>query len=100
MFLDKWQYAIAEMEGTTYGADGRGIPVLTYEEMAGLVLGYDPWQLGMQMHQVDVEPLLDKMGVEYDASTKFLGKDGKFIGKPADVAVNCEHMRHIYQMKR
>ena len=67
MFLDKWQYAIAEMEGTTYGQNGHGIPVLTYEEMAGLVLGYDPWELGMQMHQVDVEPLLDKMGVEYDA---------------------------------
>lgn len=62
MFLDKWQYAIAEMEGTTYGENGHGIPVLTYEEMAGLVLGYDPWELGMQMHQVDVEPLLDKMG--------------------------------------
>ncbi len=42
MFLDKWQYTIAEMEGTTYGANGGGIPVLTYEEMAGLVLGYDP----------------------------------------------------------
>lgn len=42
MFLDKWQYTIAEMEGVTYGQDGRGIPVLTYEEMAGLVLGYDP----------------------------------------------------------
>ena len=40
MFLDKWQYAIAEMEGTTYGQNGHGIPVLTYEEMAGLVLGY------------------------------------------------------------
>lgn len=60
MFLDKWQYTIAEMEGVTYGQDGRGIPVLTYEEMAGLVLGYDPWELGMQMHQVDVEPLLEK----------------------------------------
>ena len=54
------------MEGTTYGENGHGIPVLTYEEMAGLVLGYDPWALGMQMHQVDVEPLLDKMGIEYD----------------------------------
>ncbi len=35
MFLDKWQYTISEMEGTTYGKDGYGIPVLTYEEMAG-----------------------------------------------------------------
>lgn len=66
MFLDKWQYTISEMEGTFYGQDNRGIPVLTYEELAGLVLGYDPWELGMQMHQVAVEPLLDKMGVQYD----------------------------------
>lgn len=89
MFMDRWQYTIAEMEGITYGADGHGIPVLTYEELAGLVLGYDPWELGMQMHQVDVEPLLDKMGVEYDPSAKFLGKNGKYIGQPLDAAVNC-----------
>ena len=62
------------MEGTFYGQDNRGIPVLTYEELAGLVLGYDPWELGMQMHQVAVEPLLDKMGVQYDPSAKYLGK--------------------------
>lgn len=88
MFLDRWQYAIAEMEGVTYGQDGAGIPVLTYEEMAGLVLGYDPWELGMQMHQVAVEPLLDKMGVKYDPAAKYLGKNGKYIGKPEDAAVN------------
>lgn len=88
MFMDRWQYAIAEMEGVTYGADGRGIPVLTYEEMAGLVLGYDPWELGMQLHQVNVEPLLDKMGVEYDPAAKYLGKYGKYIGQPAEAAVN------------
>ena len=60
-FLDRWQYVIAEMEGKTYGQNGFGIPVLTYEELAGLVLGYDPWDLGLQLHQVAVEPLLDKM---------------------------------------
>ena len=26
MFMDKWQYTISEMEGTTYGQDGYGIP--------------------------------------------------------------------------
>ena len=83
MFLDKWQYAIAELEGTTYGADGHGIPVLSYEEMAGLVLGYDPWDLGMQMHQVSVEPLLNKLEIEYDESHKFLGNNGKYISHPA-----------------
>ena len=86
MFLDRWQYAISEMEGVTYGENG-GIPVLTYEELAGLVLGYDPWELGMQMHQVPVESLLDKMGVEYDPGAKYLGRDGKYIGRPEDTAL-------------
>lgn len=89
MFLDRWQYAIHEIEGVAYGENGKGIPVLTYEEMAGLVLGYNPWDLGVQMHQVDVEPLLDKMGIEYDPSKKFLGRDGKYIGKPQDIELNC-----------
>ncbi len=65
------------MEGVTYGQDGRGIPVLTYEELAGLVLGYDPWELGMQMHQVDVEPLLEKMGIDYDPAAKIPGAPRK-----------------------
>jgi heterodisulfide reductase subunit B len=99
MFLDKWQYTIAEMEGTTYGEGGCGIPVLTYEEMAGLVLGYDPWELGMQMHAVDVEPLLNKMGVEYDPSAKYLGKSGKYIGKPDPTVVNRAVEASIYKMR-
>jgi len=70
MFLDRWQYTIEQMEGKTYGANGQGIPVLTYEEMAGLVLGYDPWDLGMQLHQIDVEPLLLKMGIDYNPAGK------------------------------
>lgn len=82
MFLDKWQYTLASMEGTTYGENGSAIPVLTYEEMAGLVMGYDPWELGMQMHEVDVEPLLDKMGIDYNPGTKYLGQNGKNIGTP------------------
>ena len=82
MFMDKWQYTIAEMEGTTYGNEGLGIPVLTYEEFAGLVLGYDPWDLGLQMHQVQIETLLDKMGIPYDPSKKYKTKDGKDIGQP------------------
>jgi len=81
-FLDRWQYVIAEMEGKTYGENGYGIPVLTYEEMAGLVLGLDPWEMGMQLHQVSVETLLDKLGYQYDAENKFKGADGEDIGKP------------------
>jgi heterodisulfide reductase subunit B len=61
--------------------------VLTYEEMAGLVLGYDPWDLGLQMHQVPVEPLLDKMGIDYDPAAKYLGRHGKFIGAPQEARI-------------
>ncbi len=82
MFFDRWQYAISEMEGKTYGPDGQGIPVMTYEELAGLVLGFNPWDLGFQVHQVPVEPFLDKIGVEYDPSQKFKGKNGEFLGRP------------------
>lgn len=86
MFLDRWQYAISEMEHKTYGTDGQGIPVFTYEEVAGLVLGYDPWDIGLQVHQVTVEPLLDKMGVPYDPEKKYLGVDGKKMGRPDNPA--------------
>jgi heterodisulfide reductase subunit B len=82
MFLDRWQYALSEMEGITYGENGLGIPVLTYEELAGMILGYDPWDLGLQVHQVPVEPLLDKIGIPYDAQRKFLTLDGNMMGQP------------------
>ena len=82
MFMDRWQYTIAELEGKTYGNDGKGIPVLTYEEMAGMLLGYNPWDLGMQLHQVQVESLLDKIGIAYDPADKYVGKSGKFLGEP------------------
>lgn len=82
MFMDKWQYTIGEMEGRTYGPEGRGIPVLTYEELAGLVLGYDPWDLGLQMHQVDMEPILKKMSYDYSPDQKYLSAEGKYLGKP------------------
>jgi heterodisulfide reductase subunit B len=83
MFLDRWQYTLSEMEGVTYGDQGRGIPVLTYEELSGLMLGYDPWDVGLQVHQVPVEPLLDKIGIPYNPDKKYLGKEGLDIGKPA-----------------
>jgi heterodisulfide reductase subunit B len=83
MFLDKWQYTISELEGITYGDNGYGIPVFTYEELAALVLGYDPWDIGLQMHQVAVEPFLDKVGIAYDPEKKFKNIKGEDIGKPA-----------------
>jgi len=82
MFLDKWQYTIAEMENKTYDKHGYGIPVLTYEEMTGLLLGYDPWELGLQLHQVQVERLLDKMGIPNNPDDKYKGKSGKILPKP------------------
>ncbi len=81
-FLDRWQYVISEMEGKVYGGDGYGIPVLTYEELAGLVLGYNPWEIGLQMHQVSVEPLLKKMGYEYDPDDKYIVGDQKITSFP------------------
>lgn len=81
-FLDRWQYVISEQTGKTYGRDGYGIPVLTYEELAGIVLGYDPWDLGLQLHQVAVEPLLDKIGVEYRPEEKYLGLNKEDLLRP------------------
>jgi len=82
MFLDRWQYTIAEMEHKTYDREGYGIPVLTYEEMAGLLLGYDPWKLGLQIHQVQCERLLDKIGIPYDPKQKYNSASGKILRAP------------------
>lgn len=77
MFLDRWQYTLAEMEGKTYDKGGLGIPVLSHEELAGIMLGMDPWKLGLQMHQVQVESLLDKLGYSYSKKEKYY-----IAGKP------------------
>jgi heterodisulfide reductase subunit B len=83
MFMDRWQYTIREMEGTLYGDGGRsGIPVLTYEELAGLVLGYDPWVLGMQYHNVQSDKVMERMGVPFNVETKFLSKEGAILAPP------------------
>ena len=50
-FLDRWQYVLSETNGKVYGENGYGIPVLSSEELAALVMGYDPWTIGPQMHQ-------------------------------------------------
>jgi heterodisulfide reductase subunit B len=81
-FMDRWQYALAEMEGKTYDEQGYGIPTLSYEEVAGLALGFNPWEIGLQLHQVSVDPLLDKIGVDYDPSQKFKGKNVEDLGLP------------------
>jgi hypothetical protein len=42
----------------------------------------NPWDLGLQVHQVPIEPLLDKIGIPYDPEMKFRGVDGQDLGKP------------------
>jgi len=43
----------------------------------------------MQLHQVSVESLLDKLGINYDPSKKFNGYLNENIGIPA----KPEHLR-------
>jgi len=81
-FMDRWQYVIGDMKGETYGEDGNGIPVLTYEEVAALCLGFDPWDIGLQMHQTAVEPLLAKIGIAYNPEKKYVGYSGRRLEKP------------------
>jgi heterodisulfide reductase subunit B len=68
VFLDKEQWAIKELMGTVYD-----VPTLSYTELAGLLLGWDPYDVvGIQAHTVPVEPLLDKIGIPYDRSKEWL----------------------------
>lgn len=72
-FLDRWQYVSAVNENKLFGAENKAIPVLTFEEITALLLGYEPWKIGLQMHQIPVEPLLDKLGIPYSKKDKYLG---------------------------
>ena len=57
--LDGEQWAVGELTGTRYE-----IPVLNYAELAGLLLGWDPYDdVGIQTHAVPVEPLLKRIGI-------------------------------------
>lgn len=61
-FLDKEQWAIWKLTGDEFF-----VPVLNYAELAGLLLGYDPYdRVGIQSHSVPVEPLLEKIGIPYN----------------------------------
>ena len=53
----------------------------------------------MQFHQVDVEPLLRKMGVEFDPAAKYLGRDGKYIGRPEAAVVNSGPDKRVYRIR-
>jgi heterodisulfide reductase subunit B len=71
VLLDKEQWAIEQMCGKAFN-----IPTLSYTELAGLLLGWDPYDVvGIQAHTVPVEPLLDKIGIPYDKSKEWLAKE-------------------------
>jgi heterodisulfide reductase subunit B len=49
------------------------VPVLSYAELAALLLGWDPYEAaGIQYHTVPVEPLLDRIGLPVVPSRAFL----------------------------
>ncbi len=71
VMLDKEQWAILQMTGKEYN-----IPILSYSELAGLLLGWDPYDVvGIQSHTEPVEPLLDKIGIPYDQSKQWLTRE-------------------------
>jgi heterodisulfide reductase subunit C len=45
------------------------------------VLSIDKGKL-IEIHQVAVEPLLDKLGIKYDPEKKYKGRNGEDIGLP------------------
>jgi heterodisulfide reductase subunit B len=71
MILDKEQWAIRELTGVDYR-----IPTLSYTELAGLLLGWDPYGVvGIQTHNVRLEPLLDKIGIPCDRSKEWIAEE-------------------------
>jgi heterodisulfide reductase subunit B len=51
-----------------------------------LLLGYDPWDIGLQTHEVAVEPLFDKLGISYNPETKYNGLNGMKLKVPENPA--------------
>ena len=49
----------------------KGYRSLPMKRLPDWFLDYDPWDLGLQMHQTDCEPVLEKMGIEYDPGAKY-----------------------------
>jgi len=80
LFLDKEQHAVHELTGKWFD-----IPVLSYTELAALLLGWDPYAVaGIQAKTVPVEPLLDRIGIPYD-------KDRMYVPDPTEKAPTHEH---------
>jgi len=78
--LDREQWAVNELTG----ADFR-IPVLSYAELAGLLLGWDPYDVvGIQGHTVPVEPLLDRIGIPRSTRPAYLRDDAGAMTRRSD----------------
>jgi len=79
--MDKQQWALKELTQREYY-----VPVLTYTELAGLLLGWDPYDIvGIQFHTVPVEPLLDKIGIPHDRRESWLDRNGQPLPCPDEI---------------
>jgi heterodisulfide reductase subunit B len=59
MVLDHEQWAVNALTGADFW-----VLVLNYAELAGLLLGWDPYEvIGIQSHSVPVESLLAQLGI-------------------------------------
>jgi heterodisulfide reductase subunit B len=68
LVLDREQWAVNDLTGANFQ-----IPVLNYAELAGLLLGWDPYEVvGVQGHTVPVEPLLDRIGIPQSSRPAYL----------------------------
>ncbi len=81
-FLDRWQHVIPQMNNQRHLPSSAGIPVLSFDELAALLLGFNPWDIGLQLHQTQVESLLNAIGINYDPQQKYRGVNGKDLGQP------------------
>ena len=74
LVLDREQWAVGQQSGIRLQ-----IPVLNYAELAGLLLGWDPYEtVGIQSHTVPVEPLLDRLGIPQSSSPAYL-REGRIL---------------------
>jgi heterodisulfide reductase subunit B len=73
LVLDREQWAVNELTGANFQ-----IPVLNYAELAGLLLGWDPYDVvGIQSHTVAVEPLLERIGIPQSSRPAYLREDAE-----------------------
>ncbi|HTV12809.1 MAG TPA: heterodisulfide reductase-related iron-sulfur binding cluster [Acidimicrobiales bacterium] len=59
LVLDREQWGVNQLTGSSFE-----VPVLNYAQLAGLLLGWHPYDaVGIQGHTVPVEPLLERIGI-------------------------------------